>query len=136
MVRALLAMILAATPLTTPAAHAKDSDKAQAVIVQLVGTVAGLQGCNAVGKAVADDDSKDLRRKIVRAGGNAGLLAYDGDNYSAQVFRCPDGWQPSLEYEKASWECQREVGRIIDETKEARIISAPQYRTCMRVRGF
>jgi len=49
------------------------------------------QGCARIG-AVSDDSLKDLRRKIVRAGGNIGLLSFRADQLSvihAEVFRCP-----------------------------------------------
>jgi len=40
---------------------------------------------------VSDDSVKDLRRKIVKAGGNAAVLSFDTDDLSriqAEVFRC------------------------------------------------
>jgi hypothetical protein len=40
---------------------------------------------------VSDDSLKDLRRKIVKAGGDAGVLAFEVDDPSkadAEVFRC------------------------------------------------
>ena len=50
-----------------------------------------LSGCTRIGLA-SDDSVKDLRRKIVRAGGNAAVLtfggAYDLSKIYAQVFRC------------------------------------------------
>lgn len=42
--------------------------------------------------AVRDDSVKDLRRKIVRAGGDTGLLSFAVDDLSiiyAKVYRCP-----------------------------------------------
>jgi len=48
-------------------------------------------GCTRLG-LVSDDSVKDLRRKIVRAGGNTGVLSFAVDDLStihAEVFRCP-----------------------------------------------
>jgi hypothetical protein len=41
---------------------------------------------------VSDDRVKDLRRKIVREGGDTGILTFSTDNMStiiADVYRCP-----------------------------------------------
>ena len=41
---------------------------------------------------VSDDSVKDLRRKIVRVGGDTGLLSFASDDLSiifAKVYRCP-----------------------------------------------
>jgi hypothetical protein len=49
------------------------------------------RGCTPMG-AVNDDSVKDLRRKIVRAGGNTALLIFGIEDMSriyAEVFRCP-----------------------------------------------
>jgi len=49
-----------------------------------------IAGCARVG-AVSDDSIKDLRRKIVKAGGNAALLSFRVDDLStiqAEVYRC------------------------------------------------
>ncbi len=43
---------------------------------------------------VSDDSVKDLRRKIVRVGGDTGLLSFASDDLSiifAKVYRCPAG---------------------------------------------
>jgi len=48
-------------------------------------------GCARVG-AVSDDSLKDLRRKIVKAGGNAAVLSFGIEDMStihAEVYRCP-----------------------------------------------
>ena len=44
-------------------------------------------GCLRVGQ-VMDDSVKDLRRKIVRTGGDTGILSFGPDKMYAQVFRC------------------------------------------------
>ena len=49
------------------------------------------RGCTRMG-AVNDDSVKDLRRKIVRAGGNTALVIFGVEDMSriyAEVFRCP-----------------------------------------------
>jgi hypothetical protein len=48
-------------------------------------------GCFFLG-ALADDSLKDLRRKIVRVGGNTGVLAFPPDDMErihADAYRCP-----------------------------------------------
>ena len=48
-------------------------------------------GCTRIG-LVRDDSIKDLRRKIVKAGGDTALLSFPADDLEridAQVFRCP-----------------------------------------------
>ena len=48
-------------------------------------------GCTTLG-TVSDDSMKDLRRKIVRLGGDTGLLSFPAENLEriqAVVFRCP-----------------------------------------------
>jgi len=55
------------------------------------------RGCARVG-AVNDDSVKDLRRKIVRAGGNTALLIFGIEDMSrihAEVFRCPTQEAPA-----------------------------------------
>ncbi len=71
---------------TTPAS-ADDGEKLALAQVRL-STDAGLAaGCLRVGQA-ADDSIKDLRRKIVKAGGNTGIVSFGIDEIYAQVFRC------------------------------------------------
>ena len=58
--------------------------------VRLTTEAALLSGCTRIG-VVRDDDVKDLRRKIVRAGGNAAVLEFEVDDLSkvqAEVYRC------------------------------------------------
>ena len=48
-------------------------------------------GCTRIG-LVRDDSIKDLRRKVVEAGGDTALLSFpaeDLERIDAQVFRCP-----------------------------------------------
>lgn len=72
-------------------ARADDTEHWAMAHVRLTTEAAVAQGCARVG-AVSDDSVKDLRRKIVRAGGNTGLISFRADNLSAihaEVFRCP-----------------------------------------------
>jgi hypothetical protein len=58
--------------------------------VRLTTEGALLSGCTRIG-IVRDDSVKDLRRKIVRAGGNAAVLTFGVDDLStmqAEVYRC------------------------------------------------
>jgi hypothetical protein len=55
-----------------------------------------VRGCTRIG-AARDDSVKDLRRKIVRAGGDTALLAFGGEDLSAihaQIFRCQASGPP------------------------------------------
>jgi hypothetical protein len=50
-------------------------------------------GCARMAR-VTDDSLKDLRRKVVRAGGNTAVLSFTGDDLSmiiADVYRCQPG---------------------------------------------
>jgi len=54
-------------------------------------------GCTRVG-LVRDDSIKDLRRKVIKAGGDTALLSFPADDLEridAQVFRCPAHATPS-----------------------------------------
>lgn len=58
--------------------------------VRLTTEAAQTQGCIKL-TIVSDDSAKDLRRKIVRAGGNTGLVTFGGADMSliyAEVFNC------------------------------------------------
>src|SRR5262249_8111522 len=69
-------------------ASAQDAEHAALARVRLTTDAALIQGCTQVG-AVSDDSVKDLRRKILRAGGNTGLLSFGIEDLSrihAKVF--------------------------------------------------
>lgn len=54
-------------------------------------------GCTRIG-LVRDDSIKDLRRKVIKAGGDTALLSFPADDLEkidAQVFRCPPHTAPS-----------------------------------------
>jgi uncharacterized protein YcfJ len=72
-------------------AWADDAEKIALARVRLTTEAALTTGCTRLG-LVSDDSIKDLRRKIVRAGGTAGVLSFGVDDLStihAEVFRCP-----------------------------------------------
>ncbi|HET8578494.1 MAG TPA: hypothetical protein VFO18_15470 [Methylomirabilota bacterium] len=72
-------------------ASADDAERLAMAHVRLTTEAALVAGCARVGSAT-DDSLKDLRRKIVRAGGNAGLLSFRADDLSAihaEIFQCP-----------------------------------------------
>jgi hypothetical protein len=82
-----LVLLLAAT---TPA-HAQDAERLAMARLRLTTDPALTRECTRLG-SVDDDSVKDLRRKIVRAGGDTALLAFGIEDMSriyAQVFRCP-----------------------------------------------
>jgi hypothetical protein len=47
-----------------------------------------VKGCTLLGR-VKDDEVKDLRRKIVRLGGDTAVVAFGYDDIHADVYRCP-----------------------------------------------
>jgi hypothetical protein len=72
-------------------AAAQDPERLAMARLRLTTDPALTRGCAPVG-AVNDDSVKDLRRKIVRAGGNTALLIFGIEDMSriyAEVFRCP-----------------------------------------------
>ena len=83
---ALLLLLASALP-----AAADDGERIAMARVRMTTDPALTRGCTRLG-AVSDDSVKDLRRKIVRAGGDTALLAFGVEDLSmvhAQVFRCP-----------------------------------------------
>jgi hypothetical protein len=72
-------------------AAAQDPERLAMARLRLTTDPALTRGCTRMG-AVSDDSVKDLRRKIVRAGGNTALLIFgieDMSRINAEVFRCP-----------------------------------------------
>jgi len=91
-----MAMGLAGVLLTwsaplAPGAHAQDLEKIAMARVRLTTDPGLTHGCGRVGSA-HDDSVKDLRRKIVKMGGNTALLSFGGSEdlstVYAEVFRC------------------------------------------------
>jgi hypothetical protein len=72
-------------------ATADDGENLAAARVRLSTEAFVAKGCTRLG-AVSDDSVKDLRKKIVRSGGDTGILTFSTDNLSmilADVYRCP-----------------------------------------------
>jgi hypothetical protein len=75
----------------TAAAEAQDAERLAMARVRLTTDPAVPLGCTQIGQ-VSDDSIKDLRRKIVRVGGDTALLTFGIEDMSmvyARVFRCP-----------------------------------------------
>jgi len=83
-------LLLLTVPLAGPAG-AQDPGRIAMARVRLTTEPGLTQGCSRVGTA-RDTDLKDLRRKIVRMGGNTALMAFGGTEdlsmIYAEVFRC------------------------------------------------
>jgi hypothetical protein len=85
---AVLATLVIVT--STSAASAQD-ERAALARVRLTTDPKVPVGCTRIG-LVRDDSIKDLRRKVVKAGGDTALLSFPAEDMSmidAQVFRCP-----------------------------------------------
>ena len=72
-------------------AAAQDAEKIAMARVRLTTEPGLTQGCTRIGPA-RDDSIKDLRRKVVKMGGNTAILAFGGTEdlsvIYAEVFRC------------------------------------------------
>ena len=99
----LLASVTPAWVASVSPATADDELNAMAS-VRLTTEPALAAGCTRVG-AMSDDNVKDLRRKIVRGGGNTAVISFNSTEMSmllAEVFRCsttPNG--PSIPHPPA-----------------------------------
>lgn len=74
----------------TAVAWAEDAETLAMARVRLSTEPTVAAGCTLMGK-VSDDSLKDLRRKVVRAGGNLAVLSFGATDLSlmyAEVFRC------------------------------------------------
>jgi hypothetical protein len=80
---ALVALLLAA-----PAWADDDAEKAAMGRVGLTSDAGLVRGCTPLGR-VQDDSVKDLRRKIVRLGGDTAVVTFGLEEIYAQVYRCP-----------------------------------------------
>lgn len=91
--RLLSTMTTIVSGLLVGAAGAQDIEKIAMARVHLTTEPRLTQGCARIG-SVRDDSVKDLRRKIVRLGGNTGLLSFGGTEdlsvVYAEVFRCAE----------------------------------------------
>jgi len=86
------ALLLMTAMLAGPAG-AQDAEKIAMARVRLTTEPGLTQGCARIGPA-RDDSIKDLRRKVVKMGGNTAILAFGGTEdlsvIYAEVFRCGD----------------------------------------------
>jgi hypothetical protein len=91
MAMGLAGALLAAGTTLAPGADAQDLEKIAMARVRLTTDTGLIHGCGRIGSA-HDDSVKDLRRKIVKMGGNTGLLSFGGSEdlstVYAEVFRC------------------------------------------------
>lgn len=76
---------------------AEDNERLAMARVRLSTEPAVAKGCTKVGK-VSDDNVRDLRKKIVRDGGDTAILTFGTDNMSmihAEVYKCPPARSPA-----------------------------------------
>src|SRR5262249_30891584 len=89
------ALLLVLAPLAS--ASADDPERYAMSRLRLTTEAARTKGCLLVG-SVSDDSVKDLRRKILRIGGDTALLTFgieDPSKIYAQVYRCPAAAAPA-----------------------------------------
>lgn len=102
----LIALLASVTPAwVASVAPARANEELNAMArVRLTTEPALAAGCTRIG-AMSDDNVRDLRRKIVRAGGNTAVISFNTTEMSmllAEVFRCsttPNG--PSIPHPPA-----------------------------------
>ena len=102
----LIALLASVTPAwVASVAPARANEELNAMArVRLTTEPALAAGCTRIG-AMSDDNIRDLRRKIVRAGGNTAVISFNTTEMSmllAEVFRCsttPNG--PSIPHPPA-----------------------------------
>jgi hypothetical protein len=88
-------LLLALAPLAPAAAD--DEERSAMSRLRLTTETSRTRGCTLIG-AVSDDSIKDLRRKILKIGGDTALLSFGIEDLSriyAQVFRCPPTAPPA-----------------------------------------
>jgi hypothetical protein len=88
-----IAMVL----VMAPAAWGQPIDRQTLLRVLLATDARQVAACQLIG-IVSDTSPEDLRKKILRMGGDAGLVAFDGadpDRMNAQVYRCPQIGPPA-----------------------------------------
>jgi hypothetical protein len=83
----LYALVLVA--LMVSSSSADDLEARAMAQVRLSTEITAAEGCMRIG-SIKDNSVRDLRRKIVRAGGDTGILSFGTDDQiRAEVFRCP-----------------------------------------------
>ena len=87
MTRASLLVSLVGLGLAAPA-WAEDPERIAMGRVALTTDAMLVRGCSLIGR-VKDDEVKDLRRKIVRLGGDTAVVAFGFEDIHADVYRCP-----------------------------------------------
>lgn len=83
-------LVLVLAPLSSAVAD-DDGERYAMSRLRLTTEASRTRGCTLVG-SVSDDSIKDLRRKILRLGGDTALLTFGIEDLSriyAQAFRCP-----------------------------------------------
>jgi hypothetical protein len=83
-------LVLVLAPLSSAVAD-DDGERYAMSRLRLTTDASRTRGCTLVG-SVSDDSIKDLRRKMLRLGGDTALLTFGIEDLSkmyAQVFRCP-----------------------------------------------
>jgi hypothetical protein len=88
---------MAAFLLAGAGAASADDERHAMGQVRLTTEPAHAQGCTRIG-SMRDDSVRDLRRKIVRAGGNAAVISFRPEEVSAiyaDVYRCGGGGAPA-----------------------------------------
>jgi hypothetical protein len=86
-----LVLLTASVPLTASVASGQDATRMAMARVRLTTDPKLPVGCTTLG-TIDDTSLKDLRRKVVRLGGDTALLSFPPDNLermNAVVFRCP-----------------------------------------------
>jgi hypothetical protein len=78
-----LVTLVAAAP-----AWAQDPERVAMTQVALTTDAGLVSGCTLVGR-VKDDSVKDLRRKIVRLGGDTAVVKFGLEDIYADAYRCP-----------------------------------------------
>ncbi len=89
-IRLLLSLFVFAGLGAGPAFADSAAEKVAMFAVRLTTEPQVLTACQRTGR-VSDGNMEDLRKKIVRSGGNAGLLSWDSDDLErvyADVYRC------------------------------------------------
>ena len=92
-VKGLFLASLVSLTLAAPAA-AQDPERSILGRVAFTTDVSLVQGCTLLGR-VKDDEVKDLRRKIIKLGGDTAVVAFGYAEIHADVYRCPTARVPA-----------------------------------------
>ena len=76
-------------------AWADDTERVLLSRIAFTTDAALTRGCTLLGR-VKDDEVKDLRRKIVRLGGDTAVVAFGYDEIVADAYRCPTARAPQI----------------------------------------